>query len=259
MLYLKVNEKIRELMDLVKDSFKLGCKDYCKYKLIALDEFELLRKELEYKNLKKISDEEYKELIKSTESVYFHNTHVCFDPNSSKAPTVESDGVPDEEEILREFQKDKIREINKKRPYFEAKMPDHDEFEYIRKMQEESDPSKSKSELAKMRTESSLTYALSMVGSLLLLALGGYYLGKYFLGMSDSNTYKLVLVITIVVMLSEMILLILKLNRETEKKLQTNKKLRENSFAYKFNKKYRDQFIPEMKKVYPGKDKAKFE
>ena len=42
MIYLKINEQIRELINLVKDSFKLGCKEYCKHGLIALDEFELL-------------------------------------------------------------------------------------------------------------------------------------------------------------------------------------------------------------------------
>ena len=90
-----------------------------------------------------------------------------------------------------------------------------------------------------------------MLASLFLLVLGSYYLGKYFLGMNDSATYKLVLVITIVVLISEMVLIVLKMNKEDEKNL-TIKKIKESSFAYKFNKKYRDQCaVNEKKKIYP--------
>ncbi len=70
MIYLIISEKIRSLIEMIKDSFKLGCKEYCKHQLIALDEFELLRKELQSKNMKTFSDEEYKNTIKPTESVH---------------------------------------------------------------------------------------------------------------------------------------------------------------------------------------------
>ena len=41
------------------------------------------------------------------------------------------------------------------------------------------------------------------MSSFFLLVLGSYYVGKYFFGLSDSNTLKLVLVITIIVFLSD--------------------------------------------------------
>ncbi len=98
-----------------------------------------------------------------------------------------------------------------------------------------------------------------MVGSLFLLALGSYYMGIYLLNLSDSATYKLVLVVTIVVMLSEMILVVIKMHRESEKTL-TPKKIKESSFAYKFNKKYREQCqVDEKRKVYPVNKKSKYE
>jgi hypothetical protein len=242
MIYLKINEKIRELLDLVKDNFKLGCKYYCSKQIIALDEFELMRKELILKNIKKFTDEEFKQLISSTESFYLHNTHLC----QSQEPESE-----DESKLLDELKKDKINPT-KKIEYFETMKYNEFEEEYSRKKKEEEESMKSinsKSEFSKIRSESSISYAFSMVGSLFLLSLGSYYLGKYFFNMSEPNTYKLVLVITIIVLISEMVLLVLKMNKESEKTL-TPKKIKESSFAYKFNKKYRDQCnINEKKKL----------
>jgi hypothetical protein len=218
MIYLKINDEIRNLLNLIIDTFKLGCKDYCKYQFIALDEFELLRKELEFKNLKTLTDEEYKNIIKSTESVYMHNTHMCQAPiknfknennpnlndNITADTNTNNDSDLNEEEILRELQKDKIPLKERKKEYFKTKSPDYYETE------KEDLNLTHKSEIQKIRTENTLSYALSMVGSLFLLALGSYYMGKYLLGLSDSATYKLVLVVTIIVMLSEMILIVIK-------------------------------------------------
>jgi hypothetical protein len=89
-----------------------------------------------------------------------------------------------------------------------------------------------------------------MIGSFFLIVYGSYYLGKYVFEMKDSNTYKLVLVITIVVVIAETLLLIIKLNKDSEK-VYTNKSLKENSFAYKFNRKYRSTFVDtDRTKVY---------
>ena len=65
MLYLKINDKIRELMSQI--TFKVGCKDYCKYQLIAIDEFELLRKELEYKEKFELN---LRDILPPTEYIY---------------------------------------------------------------------------------------------------------------------------------------------------------------------------------------------
>jgi hypothetical protein len=247
MIYLKINEKIRELLDLIKHNFKLGCKYYCPKQIIALDEFELMRKELILKNIKKITDEEFKQLIASTESFYLHNTHSC----QNQEPESE-----DESKLLEELKKDKINP-SKKIEYFETMKYNEFEEEYLRKKKEEEESMKSKSEFSKIRSESSISYAFSMIGSLFLLASGSYYLGKYFLNMSESNTYKLVLVITIIVLISEMVLLVLKMNKDSEKTL-TMRKIKESSFAYKFNKKYREQCnLNEKRKVQKVHDFVK--
>lgn len=248
MIYLKINDKIRELLDKIKDSFKLGCKYYCNKQIIALDEFELMRKELNLKNILKLSDNEYKELISSTESIYLSNTHIC---NSHES---ESDN---EDKILEELKKDKIN-TSKKTDYFEYLKHSDFEEEYLRRKREEDDLIKSNSELSKSKAENSISYAFSMVGSVFLLALGSFYLGKYFFNMNDSNTYKLVLVITIIVLLSEMILILLKMNSDS-KKFLTPKKIRESSFAYKFNKKYRENCNRNENKRGPHNLKTKFE
>jgi hypothetical protein len=256
MLYLKINENIKSLIELIKDSFKLGCKEYCPHQLIALDEFELLRKELEFKNLKSFTDEEYKDITKSTETVYLHTTHLCSSSDTSTSNKkleshVETDSDTEtEQRLLEELKKDKIsNSLNKNRKnYFDSSSRDIFEEEYQNKKdEEEKNKNKTKSEIQKIRTEGSLSYAFSMIASFFLLVLGSYYLGKYFFGMSDSNTYKLVLVITIIVLLSEMFLFLIKMNKDSEKIL-TPGKIMETSFAYKFNKQYRDIVTSAMRK-----------
>ena len=85
-----------------------------------------------------------------------------------------------------------------------------------------------------------------MIISFFLLVIGSYYLGKYFFGLNDSNTLKLVLVITIIVFLSETCLLLLSFHKEDLKRQKEGIKTGQNryysdSFAYRFNKEYRNQ------------------
>jgi hypothetical protein len=236
MFYIKINQQIRDYLDSVKDSFKLGCKEFCRFQIIALDEIELLRKELELKGITKFTNDEFKEFLKTTEKVYFNSIHVCDD---SKLKEENSDSINDavtldDEFIQNEFKKDKVREVNKKN-YFDTGAPVHtnNDDEFIR--------NQNMNDVKKTKTENSLSYAFSMVGSFFLIVLGSYYLGKHLFGMEDSNTYKLVLVITIVVLISEMFLLIIKLNKSADNKLIPSK-LKEKSFAYKFNRRYREKF-----------------
>lgn len=229
MFYFKINPGLKKLIE--QNSFPLGCKYYCSTQIIALDEIELLHKEL-IKN-KKITEEEFKEMIKNSEKVYFNSTHVCQAPKDGEA---ESASSCDEAELL----KDKIHK-KRESPFVDWDKIDQ-EYELSQKQKgEEQKMTMDKSELTKIRSESSLSFAMSMIGSFFLLVLGAYYLGKHFLQMNDSATYKLVLVVTIVVVLSETVLLMIKLNKQTQGKLST-KEIREKSFAYKFNKNYREKF-----------------
>jgi len=252
MFYIKINETIRELLDSVRDSFKLGCKVFCRFQLIALDEMELLRKELELKGLKKFTNEDFKEFLKNSEKVYFNSIHICEDlktKDDNESPDSINDLIEDEL-IMTEIKKDKVRKVHKEK-YFDSGIPEHKEDDPILN-------SATHSENKKIKTENSLSYAFSMVGSFFLIVLGSYYLGKHFFGMQDSNTYKLVLVITIIVLISEMFLLIIKLNKSDESNLLPEK-LKERSFAYRFNKKYREKFASYDSKKTKGTPKSKIE
>ena len=91
----------------------------------------------------------------------------------------------------------------------------------------------------------SITGGFSMIVSFFLLVIGSYYLGKYFFGLSDSNTLKLVLVITIIVFLSETCLLMLSLHKEDMKRQEEGRQnvggYYRDSFAYRFNREYRNK------------------
>ena len=97
-----------------------------------------------------------------------------------------------------------------------------------------------------------------MIISFFLLVIGSYYLGKYFFGLSDSNTLKLVLVITIIVFLSETCLLLLSFHKEDLKKQKEGirsgqNKYYSNSFAYRFNKDYRNRIDNKYDKLFKKK------
>ena len=97
-----------------------------------------------------------------------------------------------------------------------------------------------------------------MIISFFLLVIGSYYLGKYFFGLNDSNTLKLVLVITIIVFLSETCLLLLSFHREDIKRQKERIKSGKNqyysdSFAYRFNKEYRNQVNNRYNKYFKKK------
>ena len=240
MFYLIINEQIRKYIDMIKDKH-FGCKKYCPLQIIALDEMELLRKELKKININ-LSDEEYKNLLKNANPKYFHTVHTCITPEEEKKREEERE----KQRFLEESKKEHIpkKEVNAFVD-FEQLEKNYQE----RKKQEEKDEKLYKNSKRNLdRTGSSITSitgGFSMIISFFLLVLGSYYLGKYFLGLSDSNTLKLVLVITIIVFLSETCLLMLSLHKEDMKRqkegVQSIGGYYKDSFAYRFNKNYRNK------------------
>ena len=241
MFYLLINEQIRKYIDMIKDKH-FGCKKYCPLQMIALDEMELLRKELKKIGVN-LSDDEYKNLLKSTESKYFHNVHTCITPEEERKKEEEEEM----NEYLKESKKDRIykKEVNAFVDFEEFEK----NYEQQRKQKEEEEKIYNKNNSSGIdktgNSYTSITNGFSMIVSFFLLVMGSYYLGKYFFGLNDSNTYKLVLVITIVVFLSETCLLLFSFHREDMKRQREVlskgvKKYYSNSFAYKFNKNYRN-------------------
>ena len=240
---------------MIKDK-RFGCKKFCPLQIIALDEMELLRKELKKIDII-LSDEEYKNLLKSSEPKYFHSIHICITPEEERKREEEREM----ERYLEESKKDRIpkKEVNA--------FIDFEKFEQNykeRKKQEERDEKLFNSHNKNIdRTGSSITSitsGFSMIVSFFLLVIGSYYLGKYFFGLSDSNTLKLVLVITIIVFLSETCLLMLSLHKEDMKRQKEGKTNSssgyfKDSFAYRFNRIYRNR----VDNKYNNKFKKKVE
>ena len=224
------------------------------YKIIALDEMELLRKELKKIDID-LSNEEYNKLLKSTESKYFHNVHVCITPEEER----KREEQREKEKYLEESKKDRVikKEINAfvdfeqfEKNYKERKKHDEEEEKLFNKKNKEIDKTGN--------SFTSITNGFSMIISFFLLVIGSYYLGKYFFGLSDSNTLKLVLVITIIVFLSETCLLLLSFHKEDLKKQKEGirsgqNKYYSNSFAYRFNKDYRNRIDNKYDKLFKKK------
>ena len=230
MFYLIINEQIRKYIDMIKDKH-FGCKKYCPLQIIALDEMELLRKELKKIGIN-FSDEEFKALIKSTESKYFHHVHTCITP---------------EEEKKREEYRERNTEIKEKPKIEKNKICENENAE--NKICENENIENSKNDICEKNVFSFKKF-LSMTFSFFLFVVASYYIGKYCIGLSDSNTIKLVLVVTIIVILSEICLLLLSIHKEDMKNMKKqvegiNREIGRyyysNSFAYKFNKEYRNK------------------
>ena len=253
MFYLIINKQIRRYIDMIKDKH-FGCKKYCPLQIIALDEMELLRKELKKIDID-LTNEEFSKLIKSTESKYFHNVHICITPEEER----KREERREMEKYLEESKKDRFpkKETNAfvdfeqfEKNYKDRKKHDEEEEKLFNKKNRDIDKTGS--------SVTSITNGFSMIISFFLLVVGSYYLGKYFFGLSDSNTLKLVLVITIIVFLSETCLLLLSfhkedLRREKEGIRSGQNRYYSNSFAYRFNKDYRNRIDNRYDKLFKKK------
>lgn len=243
MFYLRISEKIRELLAL-SEEIKLGCRIYCKHQLIALDELELLRIELENLNLKKLTNEEFISIKNSCEKIYFHNTHVCIHENNFEKTNKISEKL--EEESISDYNneyEDNYTQINSE------EIKQRKKADVLTKFRVAYDFPEEKSEenlegLGKQITENSSSQGVSMIASFFLIVLGSYYLGIYYLEWSKANTLKLTLVVTIIVFFAEAFLLIIKMHREDTKryKFKASDNIRNNSLAYRLNAKYREKF-----------------
>ena len=238
MHYLIISSEIKSYIEKIPN-IHFGCKYYCPLQIIALDEMELLRKELEKINII-LSDEEYKNLIKNTESKYFQNIHICYPPKNKENIIKEEE---EKENLFSEkfLNKDKISK-KEENPFFNSEKFEKN-YQLRQKQKEENDKFYNKINQKKDNNFNSISSGISLIFSFFLLVLGSYYLGKNFFGLSDSNTYKLMLIVTIIVFLSETCLLLLKIHRNEMKELEEGKgfnNIYKNSFAYKFNRNYRN-------------------
>ncbi len=233
MFHLKINDKIKNLLK--ESELKFGCVDSCPDQLIPFDEFQLMIRSLG----NKITPKEAQEIQNSTSIYRLTNLHIC------KVENKEEDDNMSDGEIERQLKTDKIAR-SEEPGLLKNAIVDYKKIELEQKIIEENKSSlKSQTE----EKENTVTFGFNMIGSFLLIVLGAYYLGKYYFEMEDQNTYKLVLVITIIVIIAEGMLLILKLNKYS-KIVPTSSQI-ENSFAYRFNKSYRNKFnFPRGKRIF---------
>lgn len=251
MFYLKINDKLRKLINLITD-LRFGCRDYCKYQLIALDEFEMLRIELANQKLKILTNDEINEIKNSTEKIYFHTTHVCIHDNKEANGFLKDE--PSKEKGDEDFSD--LESIMKTGGLKERKRPDViAKFRVTYDFSEKTEDDKLFSKEVKLKemSENTFSYGISMIGSFFLLVLGSYYFGKDYLGWSPANTLKLTLVVTIIVFFAEAFLLIIKLSKNEDYSTKTaSENIKKYSLAYQLNPKYRNSFFnsTNKRKVY---------
>lgn len=251
MHYLKLNDELKNLISLVPDvknkKIFLGCKPFCKSQIIALDELELMRKLLKESKIKDISPEEFLELKSSTKSAYYVNYHSCkyeetkSSNNNENNNEKETSNNYNEKEILAELKKDKVPE--KEKPgLFKPNL----DYEYMTKVQEELNNEAANKHKFSVR-ESNLGYGFNIIGSFFLVCFGCYYFCDMLLNLKKENTYKIMIVVSVVVLIAEAFLLMIKLDKETKNEIR-GKGLDKTSFAYKFNKEYREKVDNEISK-----------
>lgn len=236
MLYFRLTDEIRKLISQLPEvkerKIVLGCKSFCKLQIIASDELELLKKLLKEEKILEISIDDFNTIKASTKSAYFRNIHICEEPNKEIS-----------EEEKKRLLEEEFQELSKDRkpvykPYlFDSKT----DIEYIEKQRKEIEKStlKGQPQSFAMR-ESTMSYGVNLLVSFFLVIFGTYSVCKYFFELSDETNFKFTLVISIIVMFAEAVLLLIKLEKESNKEISI-KGLKKSSFAYKFNKNYRSQ------------------
>ena len=226
MFYLKINDKLREYIKKIPD-MHFGCEDFCKLQVIAIDELELLKKRLKSIDIN-FTKEDYEQLINSTTKIYLKNQHICQKPSELKNNI---DDINNKDITLNlQYNKD-----NKpiKNPFFNDKKFDEN---YQLKIKQEKDKNQSNN---KKDSTSSVADGINLLLCFFIIVIGSFYFGRSILGLKPESNFKLVLVVTIVVFISETCLLMIKLNREHSDYTERNHLIKD-SFAYRFNNKYRN-------------------
>lgn len=257
MYYFKINDLIRELINVIPDVIEkrifIGCKPHCKSQIIALDELEMLKKLLKEYKIKDINNEEFKELKNSTKSAYFMKTHICEGNDNLKSSSYDNDDsyntinsvnyniINDQDNT-----KDSIKKRNKK-DLFDTEI----DYDYQFKLQKElNDNNKNAFQVR----ESNIGYGISMLTSFFLIVMGIYYLCDLVLKLSRETTLKITIVTTIVVVIAEAFLLLIRLDRD-DKKNFNRANLNKNSVAYKFNLEYKNKVDKELERRNTVKQK----
>lgn len=252
MIYFKINNEIKNLiqsLSVVKNrEISLGCKHYCTKQIIALDELQLLNKLLKKENIKDMSSEEFKNLKNSTSNLSLRNLHICEDETLNKLNSKinydnNNQQNTENEHIMNNINIDKFP---RRAPPMFRPTTDYSSLNKL-EQQKEKDINNGRQHSYNMR-ESSASYGINLIVSFFLVIFGSFWLCKYIFELSDLSTFKITLVISIVVMFAEAMLLLIKLDKESKKEINL-KGLKKGSFAYKFNKSYRDKLdIIEKKK-----------
>lgn len=245
MHYLKLTDEIvsyiNQIPEVKSKKIFIGCKPHCNSQIIALDELELMRKLLKQNEIKDFSSEEFKSLKNSTRMAYFLNTHICQElPKSVSEKESEQERLRiEQEEFIKELSKDKIPE-KEKPSLFDPKI----DYEYLSKRQEEHNLEAIGRNSFSFK-ESNLSYGISIIGSFFLIIMGIYYFCQIVLGLSKETTLKVTIVCSIIVLIAEAVLLMMRLDKESKKEIR-GKKLNKKSFAYQFNLKYKEKVDNEI-------------
>lgn len=250
MYYFKINEEIRDLIDSIPDvkakKIFIGCKPYCKSQIIALDELEMLKKMLKEYNIRDINIEEFKNLKNSTKSAYFMKTHICEYSENEKVKEVNKSNCINEieddnnDDVIEEETTIESIKNRKKKNLFDTEI----DYNYQFKLQQElNDNNKNAFQVR----ESNMGYGISMLTSFFLIVIGIYYLCELVLKLSRETTLKITVVSTIVVIIAEAFLLLIRLDRD-DKKNFNRMSLNKNSVAYKFNLDYKNKVDKELER-----------
>jgi hypothetical protein len=120
----------------------------------------------------------FEEIKKSSDKLYFHNTHIC-KPSTEEA-NKDYFSEAEDEHLLEKLQKDKIN-TSPKKDVFESNV----DYEYFAKNKDEENSK------ALIRNDDSIFFAFIMVGSFFLCVFGSFYMGKCVFDMQDKYNYIL--------------------------------------------------------------------
>lgn len=173
-------------------------------------------------------------------------THICEYSENEKVKEVNKSNCINEieddnnDDVIEEETTIESIKNRKKKNLFDTEI----DYNYQFKLQQElNDNNKNAFQVR----ESNMGYGISMLTSFFLIVIGIYYLCELVLKLSRETTLKITVVSTIVVIIAEAFLLLIRLDRD-DKKNFNRMSLNKNSVAYKFNLDYKNKVDKELER-----------
>ncbi|CAI2379645.1 unnamed protein product [Moneuplotes crassus] len=237
MVFVKINDEIKQLIKTAALKQLLGCEIHCDKQMISYNDLELLitvlNKRIKDGKLKELSTLTLREIVERSQ-VLFIDTHFCNQNLKFEDEVKEPEKITKKQEENTDNFKELKEKFEKKYPLTEDEIKKHEKLMFnvrnrverrkYNKMVGDNEYGEGHVRGEMQNYHQSLAFGSSFITLMFLGFAMGYYVGKYFFQLPDIQCYILSMVVGIGTLILETILYIVKVEKiEGDQRKKENK------------------------------------